>query len=400
MSYRLQTQCRACQGKELIPVFDLGLQPLANEFRKAEESRSGFFPLSVVLCPQCTLSQLSVVVDPETLYRHYQYVTSSSETMRRHFDRLFKDLESEIEGTKTIVEIGSNDGLLLEFAKKRGYRVTGIEPAENLANIAHDQRGVRTIESFFHSESAEEAMTGFGHPSIILARHCFAHADNWREWIAALEVLADKRSIIAIEIPYVHDLLSKIELDTVYHEHTSYVSLNAIFYLLRGTPFNIHRVIRYGVHGGALLVMLRHADSKVEPHLSADEYMGEDKVTVEHWKKFSDTAKERIGILQSAVRNYVAQGERVCGFGASAKGTVWVNACGFTEKDLLFVSDNSPYKPGNLIPGTRIPVIPQEEFLSEHPNRAVCFAWNFKEEILKSQSKWRDRGGKFIFPIE
>jgi novobiocin biosynthesis protein NovU/D-mycarose 3-C-methyltransferase len=396
MSYKFVTECRACRSKELIPVFDLGLQPLANEFRDLYEDRSGFFPLSVLLCPKCTLSQLSIEVDGELLYRDYKYVTSASNTMMRHFERLLQDLESEAP-EKRICEIGSNDGLLLSFAHKRGYRVLGIEPALNLAALTAE-RGIQTIDEFFDQKSAHAAKDCIGNPAIILARHCFAHAPNWAEWIAGFEILTGPKTVIALEVPYVHDTLSKCELDTIYHEHLSYVSITAIQHLLKESPFHVHRVIRYGIHGGTLLIMLRHKDSGIERHLSADEYLAEDVVTVEHWEKFSHEAHRNIIKLGTLVRDHVSNGKRVCGFGASAKATVWISACGFTEKDLLFVSDNSPLKPGTLIPGKTIPVIAQDEFLSEHPDYAVMFCWNYKSEVMESNKKWRDRGGKFIVP--
>lgn len=396
MSYKFVTECRACRSKELIPVFDLGLQPLANEFRKLDEDRSGFFPLSVLLCPKCTLSQLSIEVDGELLYRNYKYVTSTSKTMMRHFERLFQDLESEAP-EKTICEIGSNDGLLLDFAMKRGYRAAGVEPARNLAAIAIT-KGIATINQFFDQNSAYAVQDCIGKPAVILARHCFAHAPNWAEWIAGLEILAGPKTVIALEVPYVHDTLSKCELDTIYHEHLSYISITAIQHLLKESPFHVHRVIRYGIHGGTLLIMIRRGDCALDRHLSADEYLSEDEVTVEDWRKFSDQAHQNIIKLGTLVRDHAANGKRVCGFGASAKATVWISACGLTEKELLFVSDNSPLKPGTLIPGKTIPVIAQDEFLSEHPDYAVMFCWNYKSEVMESNKKWRDRGGKFIVP--
>jgi methylation protein EvaC len=171
-----------------------------------------------------------------------------------------------------------------------------------------------------------------------------------------------------------------------------------MYYLLRGTAFNLHRVIRYGVHGGSLMIMLRHKDTSAPQHLSVDEFLCEDLVRESHWSKFTSLANQKISRMRDTVRGLVSQGKRVCGFGASAKATVWINACGFTEKDLSFVSDNSAFKPGCTIPGTSIPVIDQSEFRAEHPDYAICFAWNFRNEILETQSKWRERGGKFIIP--
>lgn len=380
----------------LDPVFSLGVQPLANEFRAPGASREGFYPLGMVRCPQCTLCQLSVVVDNDTLYRNYSYVTSTSNTMRRHFSRLICDLESE-KTAHSIVEIGSNDGVFLSFARECGWSVLGIDPALNLAAKAN-LAGVSTLPTYFGPESAEEAFDRSGAPGVILARHCFNHFDDWRLFIEGVSVLASYNTVIALEVPYLSDMLTRNEFDTIYHEHRSYITLTAIDWLLRPTPFVVHRTIRYGVHGGSLLVMIRHKDSGVPPHLSADEFIIDEQVSPKLVKSFQDISRTKISRMRDCVHGLVADKKRVCGFGASAKGTVWIHACQFTEKDLLFVSDNSPLKPGCLVPGTNIPVIKQDEFLSEHPDYAVCFVWNYKSEILETQKKWRDRGGKFIFP--
>jgi hypothetical protein len=397
MSYLPHTKCRACGHTELTPVFDLGIQPLANDFVRPDQRRQGHYPLSVLLCRNCTLSQLSVVVDPRVLYGHYSYVTSSSETMRRHFDRLFCDLQSE-GASGSLVEIGSNDGRLLRFARDRGIKVLGIEPASNLADVSESNQ-IPTLCSLFGLPAAHNALNIIGHPSVILARHCFAHADNWGEWIQGFEVLADKNTIVALEVPYVHDTLAKAEFDQIYHEHLSFISLTAMYYLLRGTAFNLHRIIKYGIHGGSILIMLRHKDSGVRQHLSVDEFLCEDLVKAEHWQQFSLLANQKISRMRDMVKGLVhSEKKRVCGFGASAKATVWINACGFTEKDLAFVSDNSAFKPGCTIAGTSIPVIEQSEFRAEHPDYACLWAWNFKTEILENQKVWRERGGKFIIP--
>jgi len=168
--------------------------------------------------------------------------------------------------------------------------------------------------------------------------------------------------------------------------------------LLKDYPFHLHHVIRYGIHGGAVLLMLRHNDSGIQPHLSAEEALSEEHVTVDDWKAFALSAENKIANLRDVVRGLVGKGKIVSAFGASAKASVLINACGFTKKDIAFVTDNSPLKPGRLVPGTDIPVVEEGEMLSLHPDVAVCGAWNYRTEILDKMSRWRARGGKFIFP--
>lgn len=397
MSYTEVKQCRACQGTDLTPVFDLGNQPLANNFVAADEPRQGFYPLKILLCRGCGLAQLSAVVNRDTLYKDYAYVSSSSDTMQRHYDRLFKDMESETTG-KSIIEIGSNNGGLLQFAKERGFEVLGIDPAENLARAAR-KNSIPTVCEYFGITAARLSRNQLlKAPDIILARHVFAHVDDWREFMAGLEVMAGKDTLVCIEVPYAVDLLNRIEFDSVYHEHLSYVTLRPIVQLLQKTSFRIHRINRYGIHGGAILLMLRRWDYPYASHLSVDEMLAEEKVPEATWRWFADLAKQKIESLKVLVKDLRSQGKVVSAFGASAKATVLINACGFTTKDIAFVTDNSPYKPGKLIPGTDIPVVEEAEMLAMHPNYSIMTAWNFEAEILAKMEKWRKRGGKFIIP--
>lgn len=385
MSYRLHTKCRICGNTALKPVFDLGVQALANDFVRDGEPLQGHYPLKVLFCENCTLSQLSVVVDPNVLYRDYKYVTSASQTMKAHFAMLIDEFVREATGNR-IVEVGSNDGAFLRVAQEKGWKVLGIDPACNLK-----ASGIETIFDFFNLETAKQARIHIGQPAIILARHCLAHMDNLLEFCWALEELAGPETLIAIEIPYMQDTLKRTEFDQIYHEHLNFISLHSMEHLLKGTPFHIHRVIHYALHGGSVLIMLRRNESRMVPTIS--EYVREDKPTLEDWRSFGIRAGQKIADMKVTV---LARKEIVCGFGASAKASVWIQACGFTQDDISFVTDNSPYKPGCMIPGSDIPVVSQASHI---PSKYAClWAWNFKDEILESQKEWRDLGGRFIIP--
>jgi novobiocin biosynthesis protein NovU/D-mycarose 3-C-methyltransferase len=397
MSYRTADRCRACQSTNLQPVVDLGNQPLANNFVKPGEPRQGFYPLKINYCGECGLAQLSVVVDRDMLYRHYAYTSSSSQTMQRHYDRLFKDIESEV-SLKCLVEVGSNNGGLLKFAKARGWDCIGIDPAKNLCDIARAE-GVTCFDEYFSVQAAKNIREWAPAIGVVLARHVFAHIDDWGEFIAALEIVAAKDSLVCIEVPYAADMLRRVEFDTTYHEHLSYITLKPIVKLLQRSPFHIHRINHYGVHGGVLLLMLRTNDSGITPHLSAEEMVLEENIGQEDWAAFAANTARKISRLQAIVAELWSQNKIVSGFGASAKMTVLLNACGFSRKEIAFVTDNSPLKPGNLVPGTDIPVIEEGEMLSQHPDVAICGAWNFRAEVLEKMARYRERKGRFVFPL-
>jgi hypothetical protein len=269
----------------------------------------------------------------------------------------------------------------------------GIDPAANLADV----HGMNILTAFFSVGAAELALIKIPKVDTILARHCFCHQE-WKPFMDAVAVLANPKTLVAIEVPYVKDMLLRTEFDSIYSEHTSYMSLKAMAALLKGTAFHIHAVVRYGIHGGALLIMLRHNDSGFEPHLSADEYLGDEDITEQDWQNFQQRANDKIIILRRTVNQQTEKGKIVSAFGASAKASVLINACGFTQKDIAFVTDNSPLKPGRLISGTDIPIIEEAQMLAEHPDYSLMAAWNFKAEILEKNKRWRERGGKFIIP--
>lgn len=409
--YKQHTVCRACrygmtgpggiksaESKEsLLPVFDLGIQPLANDFCGPNEEHSGYAPLKVMFCPRCTLAQLSVVVDPEILYRHYNYVTSASDTMMSHFESLRSLFQEEIPAV-TLLEIGSNDGRMLQFFKSCGMRICGIDPAENLAELANSV-GARTVCGSFDEDSARKARAYYGQFDIVIARHVFCHVNDWRKFIRNLEIVTHKESLVFIEVPYCVDMLQRGEFDTIYHEHTSYMTVRAMGALLKDSQFQIYKIVRFPIHGGAIMLVLSPKESQRTPADTVREFIDSEQITTETWSGFCTKAYHAIDALKMFVEHNVLEKKKVVGFGASAKSTVFVNACRFTKKELRFITDSTAQKQWKLSPGTDIPIVDEGAILRELPDYAVCFAWNFREEILSKNSLARSKGVKFVFPI-
>lgn len=399
--YKPHTHCRACgyaapgpggtkspTHEQLLTVFDLGVQPMANDFAHDGEERAGHAPLKVLFCPRCSLAQLSVVVRPEELYRNYRYVTSNSDMMRTHFARLIADIKEET-SKKDVLEIGSNDGNLLRVMQAQGFVVSGIDPAENLA--PHDE-DITTHVGFFGTVSARCLATY----DIVIARHVFCHIPDWQDFMEALKFVTRPSGIVCIEVPYVGDLLTGCEFDTIYHEHLSYLSIKAMQALLEKSAFRLHRIIRYPIHGGALLLILRHKESPLMPDPSVEV---QENFTAESWREFSVEARAQIDRLRASVDTLVAQGNSVAGLGASAKSTVWVNACGFTRKQIRFIADSTPQKQFTFSPGSDIPIVDEGAIWRELPDYVVMWAWNYRDEILAKFAAPRDKGVKFIIPV-
>lgn len=408
--YKMHQQCRACGyaapgpggiknaiTEKLRPVFDLGVQPLANDFCKDGEERAGWAPLKVLLCPRCFLAQLSVTVDPAVLYEHYLYVTSPSDTMRDHFHRLAVEM-GRYRTLGKVLEIGSNDGAFLKFLKAQGYTVMGVDPALNQVRKA-SLDGVPTSCGLFSSGLVknDDFIREF-HPDFIFARHVFCHVDNWKDFIGAVETICGPGTVVFIEVPYVMDLLERGEFDTIYHEHTSYLSIQSIEALLFSTGLRLHRIDRLSIHGGALLLSIVQKGYPNDQDKSVLELLAQEQCGEKEWQQFAVAAEAKMDALCNYVKNLRANGKRVVGYGASAKSTVWINACGFKRQDIDAVYDYTPEKHWRFIPGTDIPIAFEGTFFADAADYAICFAWNFLPEVIKRQQKWLAGGGKFIVP--
>lgn len=415
--YRLHSYCRACgyaeptgppgiksapSGEKLVEVFDLGIAPLANDFCGLNDEHAGYAPLRVLMCPNCFLAQLSVVVSPEILYCHnYPYVTSRTEMMFNHFKALWDCIWDRHSNPAHVIEIGSNDGTLLKFIADTGAdSVIGIDPAENLCEKA-TQSGVRSICGLFEAGTAAIVSSAMPKVDVVIARHVFCHIDDWRGFIKNLDTICQKDTLVAIEVPYVMDLLNNVQFDTIYSEHLSYMNIKAMVALLDHTPFKVDHVQHFPIHGGAIVVFLRRRDFNGTADESVSFYVDKEnkELNVDAWKAFGQSAKLNIDSLKHKVRELVDNGKTVCGFGASAKSTVWVDACGFTRKEIRFITDTTPQKQGKFSPGSDIPITDPGALMREFPEYAIVFCWNFLDSVLEQNQQYIGSGGKFIVPV-
>ena len=401
-----RTHCRTCGSKNLKLILDLGKTALVNDFLKPEDV-AGYkisLPLRVVLCPDCSLVQLADTVDPKILYSHYAYVTSTSKTMDTHLNKMMTHLLSTARlgaGSK-VLEIASNTGVFLKKFKEQGCEVLGVEPAENIADVAL-ATAIPTRKEFFNHATAKKLRGEWGTADLILGRHVFAHIDDLRDLVAGLEAISHSETLIAFEVPYVVDFFEHTEYDTIYHEHLSYISVASVQALVKDSAFMLSRVDHYPIHGGSILFHLRHRASKVPPHASVAQALEKEKqmklADPETWKAFAQRVAHIRTELPALLRKLKAEGKRIIGYGASAKGNTLLNTCGITTKELDYIIDNTPFKQNKIAPGSWIPVASPERLLADQPDYALLLAWNFAPEIIKRESEFQKRGGRFIVPI-
>jgi len=211
--------------------------------------------------------------------------------------------------------------------------------------------------------------------------------------------MVSKDTLICIEVPYVVDQLASGSFDQIYHEHLSYLSVKAMKALLDGTNYHLHRICHYQIHGGCVLIMIRRNDSLTPPHPSVEAYLGSENVTADLWKEFEAKTLNSIYDLRISVWDAMKDGKRVCGYGASAKSTVWINACGFSKNEISCICDSTSQKVYCNSPGSEIPIVHEGGHYTGAFDYVILFAWNYADEIIERERQCGHHGFSFIVPV-
>src|SRR5262245_30772020 len=252
------TTCRACGDSALVTILSLGKTPLANALLTPQQlaAPEPTYPLDLVFCPGCTLVQLTETVPPETLFSDYLYFSSFSDTMLRHAEGLVGGLitSRQLGDQSLVVEVASNDGYLLQYYKRAGVPVLGIEPAANVAEVAQRERGIPTLTEFFSKELAARLRRDNHRADVIHAHNVLAHVADLNGVLSGLATLLKDEGVVVVEAPYVKDMIDRCEFDTIYHEHLCYFSLTALDRLFRRHGLVIFNVERLSIHGGTLRI--------------------------------------------------------------------------------------------------------------------------------------------------
>lgn len=398
--------CRMCRSSKLIEYLDLGFTPLADRFLNERQlhEEEVYYPLRVVVCENCGLSQLDYVVPPERMYDlGYAYESSTTKTGREHFYGMAKSIFEKFNLKKgsLAVDLGSNVGVLLQGFKDCGMEVMGIDPSPGVVATAI-KNGIDTITAFFGEDAVDLVLEKKGKAAVVTGTNVFAHIHDLDAFMKSLERLAKEKGILVIEAPYFYHLLDKMEYDTIYHEHLSYLSVKTMAQFFERFGWWLFDVEEVSIHGGSLRYFVsRKGDypitENVAKYLEVEE---KGKIhSLKRLQKFADDVKNHRKALRELLLKLKTEGKRIVALSVPAKGNTLLHYCNINNDILDYATEKAPLKIGKYTPGFHIPVMPDETLIKDRPDYALLLAWNFAPEIIKNNEKFTKSGGKFIIPI-
>jgi SAM-dependent methyltransferase len=398
--FKNHTKCRVCNSERLVPYLDLQDMPLSNSLANTREEAllSKQFPLKVLFCEDCFLSQLSIVIDPEVMFSNYVYRSSINKGYVEHARRMAKDLKEKyrLNQASFMIDIAGNDcALLKEFQQEIGLRVLNVDPAKNLIKICLDD-DIPAVSKFWSKQTAVEILANEGRADLITATNVFAHCDDVRGFIEAAKYLLTPRGVLVLEFPYLVDFIEKVEFDTIYFEHLSYFSITPLFHLCQKCGMNIIEVEKQEIHGGSVRVTIGHDEPKesVYQYLEFEKDYSKKEVYLDWAKRVKESAwKFKNGLAGLFLNKY-----KIAGFAASAKGNTLLNFTSANHSIIRYIIDQTPEKIGKFSPGTGIEIVNMDRLKEDPPDYLIILSWNFLSEIIDKCIKYGYRG-KFICPI-
>ena len=399
--------CRFCAAPLRHTFVDLGMSPLCESYVPAERlgSVEAFYPLHARVCESCLLVQLEEFVTAEDIFSEYAYFSSYSDSWVAHA-RDYVDMAVERFGLNSeslVVELASNDGYLLQHVRERGIPALGIEPAANVAAVARE-RGIETVVEFFGRELAARLAEEGRRADLLAANNVMAHVPDLNDFVGGMDPLLAPDGVVTIEVPHLLRLVEGNQFDTIYHEHFSYFSFLTATKVLAAHGLEVFDVDELKSHGGSLRLYAQRAGEGTRPVGPAVEELTERERalgydTLEGHTAFSPQVMETKWRLLEFLIARRREGARIAGYGAPGKGNTLLNYCGIREDLLEFTVDRNPYKQGQYLPGTRIPIRHPDALEQARPDYILILPWNLKDEIVAQLADARRWGAQFVVPI-
>lgn len=382
----LKDYCSICGSRNVNLLIDLGYQPLANDLKDSMHSaiNAPRFDLSLMICNDCLYVWLREQVEPHLLFSNNTYLTGVSSQTRADMKDFAEDCLSIYNLSKelTVLDIASNDGTLLSYFKKKGCNVLGVDPSKPAYQIAISN-GINTINRMFDFDTTELIIKQGGRVDLITATNVITHVPDPESFLINCKHLLKPNGSLVVEFYNFESIILNSAFDQIYHEHISYFNFTSFTKLLKKVGLEAYKVKQVHSQGGSLRVFIsligqRNLDSSVENSLEIEGCFESIK---SRYYLFPHRVTEIKKNTLELLKEEIIKGNKILGYGASAKATVMLNYLKLSSYEIAAIADKSNLKQGKFIPGTNIPIVSPDELINLDPNVIIIFAWNLKNEI-------------------
>ncbi len=379
--YKIRSKCAICGNFDLAIIMKYGKIPLAGNFPSKEDMGiEDRYDLNILFCSQCSLLQTDSIIDADTLFKDYRYMSSIGLT--KHFTEVAAMLKDRfsLDQSSAVLEIGSNDGVLQKPLDDLGVTCVGFEPAVNISEIAYN-KGLHTINDYFSYESIKEL---YDHDiDLVISNNSFAHIDDIHSIAKGVKHCLKDDGHFVIEVHYLKNLIERMQYDNIYHEHIYYYSLTSLKNLFDQYEMTIVDFEEIPVHCGSIRVFVKNShEPPCEKILRKIEEESKDGLdSLSYFKNFASDVSKHIKVISSSL-NDIVKDNRVVGYGASGRANMICNLCHLTPEIVEYIVDESPERAGRYIAGAHIPIVPRDRLDKDNPGFVVIFAWNFAKMII------------------
>ena len=393
--------CRVC-GEESLPIIDFGPMPIANNFTDSPTKDTYRFRLAASFCELCSLLQIDEQPQPGLMFHdHYPFFTGLSSSMSAHFGEM---VELHLGNSKKdpaslfVVEIGCNDGTLLDFVRGRGVRHLGIDPSSNVVEKAHE-KGISAEVGFFGKDFAAKLFLRESKADYIFAANVICHIPDMNDFGQGISLLLSQDGQFIFEEPYVGSMIENTSYDQIYDEHVFIFGAISVQNIFARVGLELVDVIPQSTHGGSMRYVLMHTgkgevSTRAKAIIAKEKEEGLDKVST--YTNFAKQCEVRRTEFKSLLETLKRQGSTVAGYAATSKSTTVLNYCEIGPDLISYVSDSTPEKQGRLTPGSYIPIKSPEEMHASPPDYLILFAWNHEAEILRKEHELTKSGMRWI----
>ena len=395
-------RCQFSKKKDLVKILSLGFLPGVNQMHRigSKNNYENFFPTNLVYSPSSKLFQIDNIVDKKILFpKSYPYTSSTTKILKENFKDLFEETNNLLKLKKNdlVVDIGSNDGNLLE--KFKNCKVLGITP-EKIGLLAV-RKGIPTIIDYFTSKVSNKILKKYGEARVVTATNVFAHIDNIDQLLRNILKILKKDGIFITESHYFLSLVETLQYDTIYHEHLRYYTVSSLKKIFNKYGLKIINVKKIPTHGGSIRVYACRKNTEYKIHRNVNAYIKKERKKLLFTKliKFKNAIMQSRIDLLSKLQKLKKKNKKIFAIGAPSRATTLANFVGLNESIIDCICEiKGSHKIGFYLPGTRIPIVSEENIFKKKPDYLIFFSWHIYKELIKNLKR-KGYKGKYIVPL-